>query len=418
MRVKRPSEWPLVNRWRASRAKSADPPPPEERSADPEPMQHDEIGTVDALRRSSDIALRLLILGVVIGLLLWGISYLRVVVVPLILAVFITALLSPPTNWLRRRGLGRGISTTLTFIGALFVLGAVVTLIVQPAISGFGGLVRSVDEGLGSSLGSIREIFSAVGLDPELLDQSLAKAGEELRSVWQENGSDIVSGVWNAGAVMLELLIGLVLVLVLAVYFVHSGDRLMEWVRTLFPSPSRPALKAAGDLAYDVMGRYVRGVALVGLIDAVGIGVFLIFLIDPALAIPLIVLTFIGAFLPVVGAFLTGLLAALVAFVTETWIVAVLVVAVVLVVQQLESHVFAPRVYGRALELPSPVVLLVIAVGSIIAGVLGMFLATPIAAVIAALLRNRPFATVSTGEGSADAAAVPDPKAGREPGPA
>lgn len=381
-------------------------------------MQHDEIGTVDALRRSSDIALRLLILGVVIGLLLWGISYLRVVVVPLILAVFITALLSPPTNWLRRRGLGRGISTTLTFIGALFVLGAVVTLIVQPAISGFGGLVRSVDEGLGSSLGSIREIFSAVGLDPELLDQSLAKAGEELRSVWQENGSDIVSGVWNAGAVMLELLIGLVLVLVLAVYFVHSGDRLMEWVRTLFPSPSRPALKAAGDLAYDVMGRYVRGVALVGLIDAVGIGVFLIFLIDPALAIPLIVLTFIGAFLPVVGAFLTGLLAALVAFVTETWIVAVLVVAVVLVVQQLESHVFAPRVYGRALELPSPVVLLVIAVGSIIAGVLGMFLATPIAAVIAALLRNRPFATVSTGEGSADAAAVPDPKAGREPGPA
>ncbi|TQN31875.1 putative PurR-regulated permease PerM [Haloactinospora alba] len=413
MRVKRPSEWPLVNRWRASREKSADPPPPE-RSVEPEPAHHDEVGTVDALRRASDIALRLLILGVVIGLLLWGISYLRVVVVPLILAVFITALLSPPTNWLRRRGLGRGLSTALTFVGALLALGAVVTLVVQPAISGFGGLVRSVGEGLDS----IRGLLAAVGLDPDLLDQTITSAEEELRSVLQERGSDIVSGVWTAGTAVLEVLVGLVLVLVLAVYFVHSGDRLMEWVRTLFPSPSRPALKAAGDLAYDVMGRYVRGVALVGLIDAVGIGVFLIFLIDPALAIPLIVLTFVGAFLPVVGAFLTGLLAALVAFVTEGWIVAVLVVAVVLVVQQLESHVFAPRVYGRALELPSPVVLLVIAVGSIIAGVLGMFLATPIAAVVAALLRNRPFATVSAGEGAAVPAAGPGAGSGRDPGAA
>nr|WP_246062374.1 AI-2E family transporter [Haloactinospora alba] len=366
------------------------------------------------MRRASDIALRLLILGVVIGLLLWGISYLRVVVVPLILAVFITALLSPPTNWLRRRGLGRGLSTALTFVGALLALGAVVTLVVQPAISGFGGLVRSVGEGLDS----IRGLLAAVGLDPDLLDQTITSAEEELRSVLQERGSDIVSGVWTAGTAVLEVLVGLVLVLVLAVYFVHSGDRLMEWVRTLFPSPSRPALKAAGDLAYDVMGRYVRGVALVGLIDAVGIGVFLIFLIDPALAIPLIVLTFVGAFLPVVGAFLTGLLAALVAFVTEGWIVAVLVVAVVLVVQQLESHVFAPRVYGRALELPSPVVLLVIAVGSIIAGVLGMFLATPIAAVVAALLRNRPFATVSAGEGAAVPAAGPGAGSGRDPGAA
>ncbi|WP_394344486.1 AI-2E family transporter [Haloactinospora alba] len=411
--MKRPSEWPLVNRWRASREKSADPPPPE-RSVEPEPAHHDEVGTVDALRRASDIALRLLILGVVIGLLLWGISYLRVVVVPLILAVFITALLSPPTNWLRRRGLGRGLSTALTFVGALLALGAVVTLVVQPAISGFGGLVRSVGEGLDS----IRGLLAAVGLDPDLLDQTITSAEEELRSVLQERGSDIVSGVWTAGTAVLEVLVGLVLVLVLAVYFVHSGDRLMEWVRTLFPSPSRPALKAAGDLAYDVMGRYVRGVALVGLIDAVGIGVFLIFLIDPALAIPLIVLTFVGAFLPVVGAFLTGLLAALVAFVTEGWIVAVLVVAVVLVVQQLESHVFAPRVYGRALELPSPVVLLVIAVGSIIAGVLGMFLATPIAAVVAALLRNRPFATVSAGEGAAVPAAGPGAGSGRDPGAA
>nr|WP_156003793.1 AI-2E family transporter [Streptomonospora sp. PA3] len=340
------------------------------------------------LVRAGNVAWRLLLIGVVVGLVLYGLVYIRVVTIPVILAVFVTALLAPPANWLRRNGLGRGTSTAITCVGALILLAGVVTLIVQPAISGFSGLVDSVQQAV-DDLPSYLQTF---GLNPDLASTAIEAIERELRSRMQENWSQWVSQAWVAGTTVLEILLGVILIIVLTVYFVHSGDLLMEWVRSLFPRQTRPSIKAATEISYGVMGRYVRGVALVGLIDAVGIGLFLVFLIDPALAIPLIVLTFVGAFLPVIGAFLTGLLAAMVALVTQGWLIAVAVVAVVIVVQQLESHVFAPRVYGKALELPSAVVLLVITVGGILGGIAGMFLATPIVAVLAALLRNRPLA--------------------------
>ncbi|QRN79935.1 MAG: AI-2E family transporter, partial [Nocardiopsis sp. BM-2018] len=116
----------------------------------------------------------------------------------------------------------------------------------------------------------------------------------------------------------------------------------------------------------------------------------LLIVLDVNLAIPLIVLTFVGAFLPIIGAFLTGILAALVGLVAEGWPTALIIAVAVIVVQQAESSVFAPRIYGQALELPAPVVLIAITAGGILGNVPGMFLATPVAAVLAALLRNRP----------------------------
>ncbi|MFD0776233.1 AI-2E family transporter, partial [Streptomonospora algeriensis] len=340
------------------------------------------------LVRMGNMAWRLLLIGIVVAFVVYGLVYIRIVTIPVILAVFVTAMLMPPTNWMRRKGLGRGSSTALVCVGALIVLSGVITLVVQPAVSGLSGLAESVQQAV-DDLPSYLQTF---GLDPNLASTILDAVERELRSRMQENWSQWVSQAWVAGTTALEILLGLILIVVLTVYFVHSGDLLMQWVRSLFPRESRASIKAASEIAYGVMGRYVRGVALVGLIDAVGIGLFLVFLIDPGLAIPLIVLTFIGAFLPVIGAFITGLLAAMVALVTEGWLIAVLVVVIVVVVQQLESHVFAPRVYGKALELPSAVVLLVITVGGIIGNIAGMFLGTPVAAVLAALLRNRPLA--------------------------
>src|SRR5699024_2972422 len=217
------------------------------------------------------------------------------------------------------------------------------------------------------------------------------------QSMITDNQDQLVTGALTAGSAVIQILIGLVLVIALTVYFIHSGDKLMDWIATLLPPKSRPGLRHAADVSYGVMGRYVRGVAMVGLIDAVGIGAFLIFLLETNLAIPLIVLTFVGAFLPIIGAFLTGLLAVLVALVTEGLGTAVIVLVVVILVQQLESNVFAPRVYGQALELPSPVVLIAISIGGILGNIPGMFLATPVAAVLAALLRNRPMTHTSGG---------------------
>lgn len=350
------------------------------------------------LYRLGDAAWRILLIGTVIVLLLWGLAYVKVVSVPAILAVFLTSLLMPLVLRLRRLGLGRGPATTGAFLGAVIVLGGVVTLVVRPAISGTEDLIES----LGQVPATLQEYAYTLGLDPLLLNDLVDSASQEVTRMVEQNRQQLVTGVWTAGTAALEVLVGALLVLVLTVYFLHSGDRLMDWCYSLLPSASRPGLRASAEAAYGVVGRYIRGVATVGLIDAVGIGVPLLFLIDPALAAPLILLTFLGAFLPIVGAFISGLLAALVAFVTEGLVTALIVVAVVLLVQQAESHIFAPRVYGKALDLPSAVVLVAIACGGVIGGILGMFLATPVAAVVATLLRERPFAQAEEGaEGAA-----------------
>ncbi|MDA2810153.1 AI-2E family transporter [Nocardiopsis sp. RSe5-2] len=373
------------------------------------------------LYRLGDAAWRMLLIGTVIVLLLWGLAYVKVVSVPVVLAVFLTSMLMPLVLRLRRLGLGRGPATTGAFLGALIVLGGVVTLVVRPAVSGTEDLVAS----LGRVPSTLQDYATALGLDPLLLNDLVDSASQEVTRMVEQNRQQLVTGVWSAGTAALEVLVGALLVLVLTVYFLHSGDRLMDWSYSLLPSASRPGLRASAEAAYGVVGRYIRGVAIVGLIDAVGIGVPLLFLIDPALAAPLILLTFLGAFLPIVGAFISGLLAALVAFVTEGLVTALIVVAVVLLVQQAESHIFAPRVYGKALDLPSAVVLVAIACGGVIGGILGMFLATPVAAVVATLLRERPFAHAESGpaegtapeKGKAKAAAKTSPaEGGSKPG--
>lgn len=414
MQAQRPGVWALLKKWlTARRAKAerlaklkaeAERPDPQPSPAEKEEAEQDDMGAGDLLRMVSDVAWRVLLIGIVAGLLVFALLYLSVVTLPIIFAVFITALLMPLANWLRSRGMGRGPSTALALLIGLVVLSGVVSMIVAPAIQGFDPIVASVT----SAVSGLQNLEVPFGLDPALFTEMIDSAWMQIQSMITDNQDQLVSGALTAGGAVIQILIGLVLIIALTVYFVHSGDKLMDWVATLLPPKSRPGLRHAAETSYGVMGRYVRGVAMVGLIDAVGIGVFLIFLIETNLAIPLIVLTFVGAFLPIIGAFLTGLLAVLVALVTEGWVVALIVLAVVVLVQQLESNVFAPRVYGQALELPSPVVLIAISVGGILGNIPGMFLATPVAAVLAALLRNRP-STPSTG-GSGEQGEQQDPE--------
>ncbi|WP_150241309.1 AI-2E family transporter [Nocardiopsis quinghaiensis] len=398
--------WALLNKWLASRRARAERlarleaekerAQAESQSADEGPAESQRSGDDDLLRSISDVAWRILIIGVVAGLLIYALVYMSVVTLPVILAVFITALLMPVANWLRRRGLGRGSSTAVSILTGLIVFGGVISLIVTPAVQGFGPLVDSVT----SAVGELQNIRVPFGLDPALFTDMIDEAWGQIQDMITQNQDQLLSGAWTATSAVISVLVGIVLIIALTVYFVHSGDQLMDWFLTLLPPRSRPGLSHAGDVAYGVMGRYVRGVAAVGFFDAVGIGIVLVIVLDINLAIPLIVLTFVGAFLPIIGAFVTGLLAAMVAFVTEGWIIAVIVVGAVVVVQQLESNVFAPRIYGASLDLPSPIVLIAIAVGAVVGGVPGMFLATPVVAVLAALLRNRPPA--AGGDGPAD----------------
>ncbi|TDD10347.1 AI-2E family transporter, partial [Nonomuraea diastatica] len=267
--------------------------------------------------------------------------HVRTVVISIIIGVFLTALLLPPT------------------------------------VASVSELRTSVDQ----VLRDLHRLVAAVGLDDQ---QLLTQARDYLSGQGRQITAGALAGVRTVG----EIVVGAVLAVILSVYFVHGGDRLFRWLVDLAPASARTRLTRTGDLIFSVVGRYIRGVAIVGAFDGFFIGLALWILGVPR-ALPLAVLTFAGAFLPVVGAFMAGLLAAVVALVAKGLLVALIVVAVTVAVQQVEGHVLAPQIYGKALDLPSAVILVAITVGSVIAGITGAFLAAPVTSVIVALLQSR-----------------------------
>lgn len=321
-------------------------------------------------------------LGVIalVAVILYCLTVVRTVAISVILGIFITTLLLPPARWLRARGMNRGLSTTLVCVGGLVLAGALFALLVPPTVSGLAQLHSSV----GTALNDLHGLAGRLGIDDSQLNKWLTQG----RDYISQQGQQIATGALAGAKTIGEILIGAVLAVILSLYFVHGGDRLFQWLTDLAPVAARPRMRETGDVVFDVVGRYIRGVAMVGVVDGFFIGLAL-WILGVPIALPLAVLTFIGAFLPVVGAFMAGLLAAVVAFVAKGWLVALIVIAVTVLVQQIEGHVLAPQIYGRALDLPGAVILVAITLGSVIAGITGAFLAAPVASVIVALIRNR-----------------------------
>ncbi|HEX4812566.1 MAG TPA: AI-2E family transporter [Nonomuraea sp.] len=314
----------------------------------------------------------------VVAVAFFCLYHVRMVVISIIIGVFFTALLLPPARWLRSRGLSRALATVVVFTGGLLLAAALVAVLVPPTVDSVANLRASI----GKVLDDVHGLAARFGLDDRRL---LAQARDYLAGQGRQITTGALAGVRTVG----EIVVGGVLAVILSVYFVHGGDRLFRWLVALVPAPARSRVAETGDLVFSVIGRYIRGVAIVGAVDAFFIGLSL-WILGVPMALPLAVLTFVGAFLPVVGAFLAGLLAAVVALVSKGWLVALIVVAVTVAVQQIEGHVLAPQVYGRALDLPGAVILVAITVGSVIAGIVGAFLAAPVTSVLVALLRPPP----------------------------
>jgi predicted PurR-regulated permease PerM len=312
----------------------------------------------------------------VVAVALFVLYHVWTVAISIVIGVFITALLLPPARWLRSRGLNRALATAIVFVGGLLLAGALIALLVPPTVDSLAELRSSV----GKVLDDLHNLTGRFGLNDQ---QLVAQARDYLAKQGQQITSGALAGVRTVG----EIVVGAVLAVILSIYFVHGGDRLFHWLVALAPLSARTRLTDTGRLVYSVIGRYIRGIAIVGAVDGFFIGMAL-WILGVPIALPLAVLTFVGAFLPVVGAFMAGLLAAVVALVAKGWLVALIVVAVTVAVQQLEGHVLAPQIYGKALDLPGAVILVAITVGSVIAGVTGAFLAAPVASVIVALLRR------------------------------
>jgi predicted PurR-regulated permease PerM len=325
---------------------------------------------------SSAIALRLLIVAGAIYFVGIAAGRLLLLVLPVVIALLLTTLLTPPANWLRRHHFRpAAASGTMVLLTAVFVLG-LIGLIIPAVASQLADLGSDLRDGAEKASG----LLAPLGIDKADVQRGLDRGIESVKG----NGGRIAGGVMTGAMIAAEAAGAAILSLVLTFFFVKDGAQIWSWFTCLFAEGRRAHLQAMGDRAWTVLSAYVRGVVAVATMDAVLIGLALI-IVGVPLAVPLIVLTFLAAFFPIVGAVTAGVVAVLVTLVSKGFVAAAIIAAVIIAVQQIEGHVFYPVIVGRRLALHPVAILLALTAGGTIAGIPGAFLAVPLAAVGAAV---------------------------------
>ncbi len=342
------------------------------------------------LRLAAALAWRFLVVVAAVGALVYGLAAIRIVVVPVAIAILLASVLMPLVVRFERSGLPRTLAAAATLLIFLAVIAGVLAL-AAPAV------VDEVDELDVSISGGVSTVTSwlsdgPLGLSERQVASWQAQVTEQLRG---ESGR-LIGGVFGGAYVVVEILAGLALAIVTLFFLLRDGPSIWAWFRRLFPPQARDDVERIGQRAWTTIGGYLRGVSIVAAADAVFIGLAL-WLLGVPLVLPLALLTFVGGFFPIVGAFAAGFAAAMVALVTNGLTTALLVIAATLVVQQLEGNVLQPLVVGSAVNLHPLAVILAVAAGGIVWGIAGAFLAVPLAAVVnqaATHLANRGAAPV------------------------
>ncbi|MDP9400804.1 MAG: AI-2E family transporter [Actinomycetota bacterium] len=336
-------------------------------------------GAPRALVILSELSWRLLVCVAAFGLVAYALWQVKFVFLPVFIALLVATVLAPPARALRAAGLPNALAATLSFLGALAVVALVIRFVAPEFVHQVGELGTQVEAGveqLGDYVAS-----GPFGLSDTQVQGAIDAASERVRRGAGTVASGVVSGVTIVGQILTQLLLTLVLVF----FFVKDGGVIWRWILRLFPRHRRNTVQEVGETSWRILGHYMRGVSFVACVDAVFIGLALA-IIGVPLVIPLAVLTFLAAFIPFVGAVVAGAAAALVALVSNGPIDALLVVGAVLLVQQIEGNLLYPVVVGRSLELHPVAILLAVGVGSVVAGILGAFIAVPIVAVLAAAI--------------------------------
>jgi predicted PurR-regulated permease PerM len=327
----------------------------------------------------------LLVVGAAV-VLAYVLVTLRLIFIPVVVALLLSTLLVPLADRLRRRGVPSLLATWIVMLGTIGLVTGIVSF-VGPAIADeLDNLVRDVKAGFEDVLTWLTT--GPLDLTRADVDRYIDQIAEQLR----ERRSQLVSGAFRGAYLVIEIVVGVLLTGVVTFFFVKDGDRISTAILELFPEPRRADVRAMATRSWDALGAYIRGTALVALVDAVAIGGTMLVLGVP-LVVPIAVITFFGAFFPLVGAVVAGVIASLVALVTTGFVPALVLAAATVVVQQVEGDVLQPIVLGRAVHLHPLVILLSLTAGALVAGIAGAFLAVPTAAVIAVIVayaRSRP----------------------------
>jgi predicted PurR-regulated permease PerM len=318
---------------------------------------------------------RLLVVGAVIAVFIFLIIQLKLIVIPVLIAVLLSGLLVPFKDFLVRRHWPKWLAILVVVLTLLIVVGGLFYVAIwqvtrqshdlqQQSVAAFKGFRSWLTSGpLGLTSGQIDDAFSSIG-------QSV-----------QQDGQVFLSGALSVGSTLGHVFAGFLLTLFSTLFILIDGRGIWAWVVRVFPKNARAALDGAGQAGWVTLRNFAKVQVLVASIDALGIGLGAFFLGLP-LVIPIAVLVFLGSFIPVVGAVVTGALAIFIALVFKGWVFALIMLGVVLLVQQIEGHILQPLIMGSAVKVHPLAVVLAVAAGSLLAGIPGALFAVPFVAVL------------------------------------
>ncbi|WP_223586765.1 AI-2E family transporter [Microbacterium sp. OVT16B] len=358
----------------------------------PRPVSTDRTVTTEAdeavpigLRITAGYAWRILLIAAVVAGFIWIVIQLKLLVIPLMVGILITALLWPAFEWMLRHRFPRWAAVAIAIAGTLAIVAVLMTLVVWQVRSQLPDVqARSTD-----AIEEFRQFLLNGPLHlsekqiQDYLDAGRTFINEQAKLLW--NGALVV------GATAAHIVTGAVLSLFILICLLADGGGIWKWTLRLFPRAARPAADGAARNGWATIVNYARTQLFVAAIDAVGIGLGALLLGVP-LAIPVAVLVFLGSFVPIVGAVVTGAIAVLLALVYNGPWIALAMLGVVLLVQQVEGHILQPIMMGSAVKVHPLAVVLVVAGGSMIGGIPGALFAVPLAAFV-----NVAAVTVSTG---------------------
>jgi predicted PurR-regulated permease PerM len=338
-----------------------------------------DIQEVAALPRGMIIAgawsWRALALFAVFAVLVYVLSLISEVVIPFVIAILIAAVLTPVVNRLRKHGWPKGLAIATSLVGTFVIIAGLFVLITTQIHSALPQLKEKSSVVYQSAKNFL--VSPAVGLNQQDIDNAV-QSGVKYA---QENSSMLTSGITAAGTTFGHIIVGLLLTLFTLIFLLIDGKRIWRFFLHLFPRRARPALAGSGDVSWTALKNFVRSQVIVAGADGllIGLGAFFVGL---PLAIPIGILVFLGSFIPVVGAILTGAVAIVIALVFNGPIAALIMLLIVVGVQQLEGHVLQPFLIGRSVNVHPLAVVLGVAIGSILGGIAGALFAVPLVAVM------------------------------------
>lgn len=332
----------------------------------------------DSLSRAADISGKLLVIAaaVVLGVvLIWGV---RAIVVPIFLAVLLATQLQPVVAWLRARRVPTGLAVAMTVVGAVLLTALVLVGIVGQFVGQIDDLGEQTRQGAEDAAGWIATHSGPLDWSKDDVDDQIANLGDRI----SEGTDGILKGVLGGVTAAATVVAGLILAFAFLIYMLVDGGMSFRWFRDRFRDEARAeTVGRLGEVAWTTLGSYVRGVVTVAVFDAVLIGAAL-FILGVPLAAVLTAIVFLLAFIPIIGAWVSGIISTLVALAGVGVEAAIIVAAVSLAVQQLEGYAISPLVYKRKVSLNPMVTLTVVTIGGVLGGVIGAFVAVPVTATL------------------------------------